>query len=59
MEAEVWNAANSTGEKEVQAIALNQTPGSLETQHIVAQTNKDFLLSDTQSVDLENYDLSK
>lgn len=46
-------------EKEVQAIALNQTPGSMETQHIVAQTNKDFLLSDTQSVDLENYELSK
>lgn len=55
----MWNAANSTGEKEVQPIALNQTPDSLETQHIVAQTNKDFLLSDTQSVDLENYDLSK
>lgn len=38
---------------------LNQTPGSMETLHIVAQTNKDFLLSDTQSVDLENYELSK
>lgn len=40
--------------KEVQAIALNQTPGSMETQHMVAQTNKDFLHSDTQSVDREN-----
>ena len=48
-----------TKNTKVQAVELNCTPGSLETQYTTAQIQKGPLLSTTQSVGWEGYELDR